>query len=235
MIIGLFEGLLIEFSIENAIHILDVLGPFLGGLSTLALAYLYLQQHSEMSEQSEILKEQQKISRFEHTPHLVGPFDMEYRPDDDELLMKVLNTGRGPARRVQFYISFDLPREPNLDIKAHLLQSTRKGKDNYMEPAVIYPGESEIEFKADMSSDPMVMVEENGELIEESYNIEEVLEALKDTKGERVTMEFLIMYKDEFGEREDPYGKEYISHGRQSVSFRAYYGAFKESLKLIRS
>lgn len=192
----------------NIISALETAAPIIGGVSTLILAVFYWKQHGKLSEQAEILEEQQKIARFEQTPYLVGPYNMRYDGDSQSLLFELSNSGDGPANHVRTKMELILPGD---DWQTEELQLTSSRTDvGFMEPNTIYPSEQQVPFAAEVS-DLTIEVEDSDETDEVTeIPLSDYIDDLQDEGT--LNIRYVISYSDVFGESVGPFDRDYEIH-----------------------
>ena len=201
----------IEFSIAAAstvlISVLETAAPIIGGISTLALAILYWKQHGKLSEQAEILEEQQKIAQFEQTPYLVGPYNMRYDKESQLLLFKMSNGGGGPARGVKIRIDLTWVKD-DWSREEVQLRSSRTDV-GVLEPNTVYPAEHEVTFAADVSD--LTIEVKRSDVIDGAAEIPltDYINEVQEEDESTLNIRYVITYSDIFGETADPFGRDY--------------------------
>ena len=191
----------------SLINALETMAPINGGVSTLILAVLYWMQHGKISKQTEILEEQQKITKFEQTPYLVGPYNMKYDNDSQSLVFELSNVGDGPARGVSIRIVLFSAADERPQKKLRLTSS--RTDVGFLEPNTIYPAEEEVTFAADMSD--LTIEAEDSDHISEPTEIplsDHINNTLQDDAG-TLNILYEVTYSDVFGESTDPFGRDY--------------------------
>lgn len=189
------------------ISALETAAPIIGGISTLILAVLYWLQHGKLSEQAEILEEQQKIARFEQTPYLVGPYNMRYDGNSQYIHFELSNIGGGLANSVKVRMELIIPGD---EWSTEELQLTVSRTDvAFLEPNTIYPAEHDVHFAADVSD--LTMEVEGSDLTDEDAEIalNDYIDDIQNENEFPLNIRYVVTYSDVFGESSDPFGRDY--------------------------
>lgn len=207
-------------------------------LSTLLVA-LYGMQHitqrqlaSISKRQTTVQEEQEKLSKLEQTPYLIGPYETNYDEEDDLLIMHLSNTGGGVARYVNLKIDLIIPDTQNLDvdIEGTMVKCYREDVE-FLEPDAIYPNEYDVPFAVDVGDIEANIIDyTSSPPEEEEYQVEDILEALGESGVEIVNIWYEFEYSDIFGESQDPFGREYIVRS-PTRAFTPTRGGFRRDLR----
>ena len=191
-----------NFNTGAAVQSLIDLAPVASAVASIILAALYYSQFRT-------LDEQRKLSKSNQCPFLTGPYDLMYGSDPTNLNMSFTNAGNGAAVDVKIASLLEIQEQESDTIEGgthEILFSRvdRRGSSS----SDIQPRESNVQFSSRNDIITVSVTDKSGGM-DGSLQLKDMIQTLKDNNVERACLRFQITYKDQFGESEDPFGKEY--------------------------
>lgn len=199
---AIFAYIMITIAPEG--EFISSIGVSVNAILTILIIVVYYRQNRIIEGQMEVQREQTQLTKSRYTPYVLGPSEFRYNLPESEVRLNLTNSGEGVAQNIMLYVEAEARgNDHSFEIHTYENQMNRAGEDS-SGLRVLHPNEGEVEFRCT----PWVGLSD-GDSSPGYSSLDEAIAHLTEEGVSSFRLAFYVRYEDRFGEKEDPFGREY--------------------------